>query len=95
MTGAANAAEQVRLANNIAPAPFGYEPLTTRYVIAETTLIYVSPLIYPGAISTKKLQPGQPVNALAKVKNYDWILVGQNGVGIGYIPISRLMPVNK
>jgi len=33
------------------------------------------------------------VDALAKAKDFDWILVGRNRVGVGYVPIERLTPV--
>jgi hypothetical protein len=89
---AAGAADAPRLANDVVPAPFGYEPVSARYVVAEPTGIYVSPYIYPGTVSKEKLKPGQAVDTLAKVKDYDWVLVGKNGIGIGYIPISRLAP---
>jgi hypothetical protein len=85
----------VRLSDDIVPAPFGYESLTAKYVVAEETPIYVSPYIYPGTVNNDKLKVGQAVDALAKVKDYDWILVGKNGVGIGYIPISRLAPAKR
>jgi len=41
------------------------------------------------------LKAGQAVDALAKVKDYDWILVGKNGIGIGYIPMSRLTSAKR
>jgi hypothetical protein len=87
---AASGVDAIRLANNVVPAPFGYEAVSTRYVIAEPTSLYVSPFIYPGTVSSAKLMPGQAVDVLAKAKDYDWILVGKDGVGIGYVPLSRL-----
>ena len=36
--------------------------------------------------------PTNSKEILAKAKAYDWILVGRNGIGIGYIPLSRLAP---
>jgi hypothetical protein len=92
---AAVSTADVRLANDVVPAPFGYEIIATRYVIAEPTPLYVSPYIYPGTVDNTKLKPGQAVEILAKAKGYDWILVGKNGIGIGYIPISRLAPANN
>jgi len=85
----------VRLSDDIVPAPFGYESLTVKYVVAEETPIYFSPYVYPGTVNNEKLKIGQAVDALAKVKDYDWILIGKNGVGIGYIPISRLTPAKR
>ena len=84
--------ESVRLADNVVPAPFGYEEIAARYVIAEATPLYISPYVYPGTVDTMKLMPGAPVNILAKAKGYDWVLVGRNGVGIGYLPMARLAP---
>ena len=92
---AASAPNGIRLANNIVPAPFGYESVTTQYVIAEATPLYVSPYIYPGTVNKEQLKPGQTVDILAKVKTYDWVLVGKDGIGIGYIPISRLTPARR
>ena len=89
---AANSTDAIRVANDVVPAPFGYETITAKYVVAEPTPLYISPYIYPGTVNSTKLSPGQPVNVLAKAKGYDWILVGKDGVGIGYIPLSRLAP---
>ena len=94
-TAFAAATTDVRLADNIVPAPFGYENTTAKYVVAEPTRLYVSPYIYPGTVSNDTLAAGQPVDILAKVKDYDWVLVGRNGVGIGYIPLSRLIPAKQ
>jgi hypothetical protein len=69
----------IRVADDIVPAPFGYESLTAKYIVAEETPIYLSPYIYPGTVNNDKLKAGQAVDALAKVKDYDWILVGKNG----------------
>jgi hypothetical protein len=87
---AAAPADTVHLADNVVPAPFGYETAAATYVVAEPTRLYISPYIYPGTVNKEMLQPGERVDALAKPKGYDWILAGKNGIGIGYIPISRL-----
>ena len=68
-----------RLGNDVVPAPFGYEPITGKYTVAETTQVYFSPYIYPGTVDKTKLRPGQAVDALAKAKDYDWILIGKIG----------------
>ena len=85
----------IRLADNVAPAPFGYEAAPAKYVVAEPTRIYVSTFIYPGTIDSNTLKAGETVDVLAKAKDYDWVLVGKNGVGIGYIPLSRLTVAKK
>lgn len=92
---AASAPDGIRLANNIVPAPFGYEATTTKYVVAAPTPLYVSPYVFPGTVNNEQLKPGQAVDALAKAKTYDWILVGKDGIGIGYIPVSRLTPAKR
>jgi len=84
--------ENIRLAEDVVPAPFGYEPVTARYVVAEPTPLYVSPYIFPGTVNKNNLERGTAVEVLAKAKDYDWVLVGRNGVGIGYLPIERLTP---
>ena len=84
--------DNVRLGNDVVPAPFGYEAAPARYTVAEETPLYISPYIYPGTVDKTKLKPGQAVDVLAKAKGYDWILVARNGVGVGYIPLSRLTP---
>lgn len=91
---AAGAADAISVANDIVPAPFGYEPVTSKFVVAEETPLYVSPFIYPGTVNKTKLKPGQPINVIAKVRDFDWFLVGQNGVGIGYVPMERVAPAN-
>jgi hypothetical protein len=94
-SAAEGALEAVRLANDVVPAPFGYEPITSKYVVAEPTPLYISPYIYAGTVNDTKLPRGQAVDILAKAKGYDWILVEKGGIGIGYVPISRLAPANK
>ena len=92
---AAERSDVFRLADNVVPAPFGYEAVTTKYLVAEPTRLYISPYIYPGTANNETLQPGQAVDILAKAKGYDWVLAGKDGIGIGYIPVSRLTPVGK
>ena len=86
------AAEAIAVSKDIVPAPFGYDPVTARYVVTETTPLYVSPYIYPGTVDKTKIAAGQPINVIAKVRDYDWYLVGRNGVGIGYVPMERVAP---
>jgi len=38
---------------------------------------------------------GDRVEALAKVKGWDWILVGKGGTGVGYVATSMLSPADK
>jgi hypothetical protein len=95
VTVATAATGDIRLADNVAPAPFGYEAVPAKYVVAEPTRIYASTFIYPGTVDTNTLKAGETVDVLAKAKDYDWVLVGKNGIGIGYIPLSRLTVPKK
>jgi len=82
----------VRLADDVVPAPEGYEAVAAKYVAAKPTDIYISPFIWAGKVMGVHLNAGQPVDVLAKPKGYDWLLVGKNGQGIGYVPISVVSP---
>lgn len=39
------------------------------------------------------LQPGERFQALARVRGTDWILVGENGVGVGYVNDAYVRPI--
>lgn len=39
-----------------------------------------------------RLQAGERFQAMAQVRNSDWILVGQNGVGVGYVRSGFVRP---
>ena len=41
-----------------------------------------------------RLQAGQRFQALASVRGSDWILVGQNGIGVGYVRGDFVRPAN-
>jgi hypothetical protein len=66
----------------------------TQYIVANPTSVYSDHFIY-GTKVTGQLDRGQHVEALGKVPGYEWILVGKNGTGIGYVPISMLSPADK
>jgi len=42
-----------------------------------------------------RLQAGQRFQALAQVRGSDWILVGQNGVGVGYVRGDFVRPAGR
>jgi len=44
---------------------------------------------------TGQLKRGDHVEVLAKVKGWEWALVGKDGTGIGYVTISMLSPADK
>ncbi len=83
----------VKLSDDIVPAPDGYEPVTAKYVTAKATDLYISPFIWAGKVIGAHLDSGQPVDVVAKPKGYDWLLVGKGGVAIGYVPMSAVSAV--
>ena len=84
--------DAIRLENDVVPAPDGNEPVTAKYVTAKPTDLYISFFLWGGKVRDVHLNAGEPVEVLAKPKGYDWLLVGKNGAGIGYVPMSALAP---
>jgi hypothetical protein len=80
----------VRLSDDIVPAPDGFEAVTGKYVAVKATDVYISPFIWAGKVAGLHLNAGQPVEVLAKLKGYDWLLIGDRGEGIGYVPVAAL-----
>jgi hypothetical protein len=87
------ATDSLKFAPDVVKAP-GYETTSTNYIVANPTSIYSDHSFY-GTKVTGELKRGEHVDALAKVKGYDWLLVGKNGTGIGYVSISMLSPADK
>jgi hypothetical protein len=94
--GPALAAQTVQvkmpLPGDLVPAPFGYESVGGNYDTSHTTDVYISPYIWAGKVPGAEIQANQPIQVLAKVKDYDWLLVGNNGVPLGYVPLSAVSP---
>lgn len=95
--GAAYAADispgTLKFAPGVVQAP-GYETPPASYIVANPTSVYSDHSFY-GTMVTGELKRGDHVDALAKVKGYDWVLVGKDGMGIGYVSISMLSPADK
>ena len=70
-----------------------YDPVATKYVVANATDIYADTT--QSSKVTGHLDRGQQVVALAKPKDWDWILVGKDGVGIGYISRGVIAPADQ
>lgn len=81
------------LPGDLVPAPFGYESISGNYTAAHNSDVYISPYIWAGKVLGVEIQPNQPIQVLAKVKDYDWLLVGRNGVPLGYVPLSAVSQV--
>jgi hypothetical protein len=80
------------LAEDVVPAPDGYDPVSAKYSTARATDIYISPFIWGGKVKGVHFSAGQPIDILARPKGYDWLLVGKNGTGIGYVPVANVTP---
>ncbi len=87
-------ADSLKLAPGVTKAAEGYETPAATYVVANPTSVFSNHFFYDTKV-TGDLKRGEKVDALAKVKGYDWVLVGKNGMGIGYVPISMLAPENQ
>jgi hypothetical protein len=72
----------------------GYETPATSYIVANPTNIYSDHSFYDTKV-TGQLKRGEHVDALAKVKGWEWLLVGKDGTGIGYVSVSMLSPADK
>ena len=85
-------ADSLKFAPGVMRASEGFEtaPVQT-YIVANPTSIFGNHFYYDSKV-TGELKLGDKVQPLAKVKGYDWVLVGRNGQGIGYVPISMLAP---
>ena len=80
-----------RLSGDISPA---------KYVRDGGAFAASSNLNLRGAPSTSarkvgSLRAGERFQALARVRGTDWILVGQNGVGVGYVSGRYAQPVDQ
>jgi hypothetical protein len=83
----------LKFASGVAKAP-AYETPATNYIVANSTNVYSDRWLYDTKVMGE-LRRGEPVDVLAKVKGWEWVLVGKDGTGIGYVPISMLSPSDK
>jgi uncharacterized protein YgiM (DUF1202 family) len=86
-------ADSLKLAPGVAKAA-GYEAPATTYIVANSTNVYSGPSLVDTKV-TGQLKRGDHVDVLAKVKGWEWALVGKDGTGIGYVSISMLSPADK
>ena len=82
----------IHLSEDIVPAPEGFEAISGKFVMAKGSDVYISPFVWAGKVKGLHFNAGQPVEVLAKLRGYDWLLIGNKGEGIGYVPISALAP---
>jgi hypothetical protein len=87
-------ADSLKLAPGVVKATEGYESPPAMYIVANPTDVFNDHYFYNTKV-TGSLKRGEKVDTLAKVKGWDWVLVGKNGMGIGYVAISMLSPADK
>jgi uncharacterized protein YgiM (DUF1202 family) len=85
--------DSLKFASGVVKAP-AYETPATNYIVANSTNVYSDRWFYDSKVMGE-LKRGEPVDVLAKVKGWEWVLVGKDGTGIGYVPISMLSPADK
>lgn len=77
-----------RLSSAIAPA--NYIRDGGAFVAGTTVNLRAAPTTASGRVG--QLRAGQPFEALAQVRGTDWILVGERGVGVGYVHSAYVRP---
>jgi hypothetical protein len=87
------AANSLKFASGVAQHA-AYETPPTAYIVANPTRVFNDKSWF-GTTATGELKRGERVEVLAKVKGYDWVLVGKDGTGIGHVAISMLSPADK
>lgn len=78
----------LRLSGKISPAAYVQE----QGMFTAATTVNVRGAPSTSARKVGQMSSGQQFQAMARVRNSDWILVGQNGVGIGYVHSAYVRP---
>ncbi|WP_312166812.1 SH3 domain-containing protein [Phenylobacterium sp.] len=77
-----------RLNRDVAPATFQRDG--GGFVARSTLNLRAAPTTHAARVGT--LRAGESFQALARVRGTDWILVGQGGVGVGYVHGAYVRP---
>jgi hypothetical protein len=86
--------DSLKLALGVVKAS-GYEtPPASNYIVANSTNIFSDHAFYGNNV-TGELKRGEKPDVLAKVKGWEWVLIGKQGTGIGYVATSMLSPADK
>ena len=80
-----------RLDSSVVPARLVGERATL--IAASTVNLRGAPTVQSARVGA--LRAGERFQALARVRGSDWILVGQNGVGVGYVHQAYVHPVGR
>ena len=86
-------ADSLKLAPGVVKAA-DYETVDTKYSVANGTSMYSDHAFHSMPVGGE-LKRGERVEVLAKVKGWEWVLVGKDGTGIGYVSISMLSPEDR
>ena len=81
---------RIPLARDVVPAPDGFAQVTAKYVAAKPTDVFISPFFWAGKVKNLHIAAGQPLDVLGRPKGYDWLLIGKDGTGVGYVPLSAV-----
>ncbi|ODT86551.1 MAG: hypothetical protein ABS78_15685 [Phenylobacterium sp. SCN 70-31] len=79
-----------RLSRNVSPAR--YSRIDGPFVALSGVNVRSAPTT--GSARVGRLQNGERFQALAHVRGTDWILVGRNGVGVGYVRGDFVRPLS-
>jgi hypothetical protein len=77
-----------RLSSNVSPAAF----VRDGGALVATTNVNLRAAPTTGSPRVSQLRAGERFQALARVRGSDWVLVGQNGVGVGYVHSAYVQP---
>jgi len=80
-----------RLSSDIQPA--SYNRIGQTFVAASTVNMRSAPSANSGRVGS--LRRGERFQAMASVRGSEWILVGQNGVGVGYVRADLVHPADR
>src|SRR5436190_12545072 len=80
-----------RLSSDIQPA--SYNRMGETFVAASTVNMRSAPSANSGRVGS--LRRGERFQAMASVRGSEWILVGQNGVGVGYVRADLVHPADR
>uniref|UniRef100_UPI0028122461 SH3 domain-containing protein n=1 Tax=Phenylobacterium sp. TaxID=1871053 RepID=UPI0028122461 len=80
-----------RLSSDIAPA--SYSRIGHTFVATSGVNLRAAPTT--GSARVGRLRAGERFQALAQVRGSDWILVGQGGVGVGYVRGDFVRPEGR
>jgi hypothetical protein len=90
---AASFGGDLRLAAGVVRAATYTPPKATNYVTSIETPVFTTTSFNQPAAALR-LRQGDPVVALAETDEGHWVLVGRNGVGVGYVARSTICPTS-